>query len=131
MIKQPTTIYKDFDLSFTKNPNTKDIARKVDVQAVKQSLKSLLLTDYFEKLFRPNYGSPIRGLLFEPCDVATATSLDTEIKRCIQNFEPRVVVEEVEVWPDVDQNSFSAKIFFYVRGVQRLQELGLVLERLR
>ena len=42
MIRKPTTIYKDFDLSFTKNPNTKDIARRVDVQAVKQALKSLL-----------------------------------------------------------------------------------------
>ena len=102
MIRKPTTIYKDFDLSFTKNPNTKDIARRVDVQAVKQALKSLLLTDYYEKPFNPNYGSPIRGLLFEPLDQATGTSMATEIKRTIQNFEPRAVVEEVEVYPDVD-----------------------------
>lgn len=131
MIKKPTTIYKDFDLSFTKNPNTKDIARRVDVQAVKQALKSLLLTDYYEKPFNPNYGSPIRGLLFEPLDQATGTSMATEIKRTIQNFEPRAVVEEVEVYPDVDTNTFNCKIFFYVRGIRRLQELDLVLERLR
>ena len=44
MLKQPTTIYKDFDLGFAKNPNTKDIARRVDVGAVKQALKNLLMT---------------------------------------------------------------------------------------
>ena len=38
MIKKPNTIYKDFDLGFTKNPNTKDVARRVDVSAVKQAL---------------------------------------------------------------------------------------------
>ena len=53
------------------------------------------------------------------------------IKRCIQNFEKRVVVEDVEVYPDVDQNAFSCKIFFYTRGIREMQELGLVLERVR
>ena len=131
MIKKPTTIYKDFDLSFTKNPNTKDIARRVDVQAVKQALKSLLLTQYYEKPFQPNFGSPIRGLLFQPVDLVTGTNLATEIKRCIQNFEKRVVVEYVEVYPEVDQNAFRCKIFFYIRGIKNLQELGIVLERVR
>ena len=131
MIRKPTTIYKDFDLSFTKNPNTKDIARRVDVQAVKQALKSLLLTQYYEKPFQPNFGSPIRGLLFQPVDLVTGTNLATEIKRCIQNFEKRVVVEDVEVYPEVDQNAFRCKIFFYIRGIKNLQELGIVLERVR
>ena len=120
-----------FDLGFTKNPNTKDVARRVDVQAVKQSLKSLLFTNYYEKPFKPNYGSPIRGLLFQPIDLVTGTTLATEIKRCIQNFEKRVIVEDVEVHPEVDQNAFRVKIFFRVRGIKNLQELGLVLERVR
>jgi|TARA_B110000908_G_C10244205_1_gene447868 phage baseplate assembly protein W len=131
MLKVPTTVYKDFDLGFAKNPNTKDIARRVDVSAVKQSLKSLLQTQYYEKPFRPNYGSPIRGMLFQPCDMVTATTLATEIKRCIQNWEKRVIVEDVEVYPDVDNNAFSCKIYFFVRGVKSKHELGLVLDRLR
>ena len=117
-------------MSFTKNPNTKDIARRVDVQAVKQSLKSLLLTQYYEKPFKPQYGSPIRGLLFEPVDMATGTSLATEIKRAIVNFEPRVVVEEVEVYVIKMKMHFHVKYSFMER-VRELQELGIVLERLR
>ena len=63
--------------------------------------------------------------------MATGTSLATEIKRAIVNYEPRVVVEDVEVYPDQNENAFSCKIFFYTRGIREMQELGLVLERLR
>ena len=131
MLKQPTTIYKDFDLGFAKNPNTKDIARRVDVGAVNQALKNLLMTQYYEKPFRPTYGSPIRGLLFEPVDLTTGTSLASEIKRTIQNWEKRVVVEEVECHPNVNQNQFRVKIFFYIKGINGIQEMGMVLDRLR
>ena len=34
-------------------------------------------------------------------------------------------------FPDQNENAFSCKIFFHVRGVRELQELGIVLERLR
>ena len=61
----------------------------------------------------------------------TIDTIATEIKRCIQNFEKRVVVEDVEVYPEVDQNAFRCKIFFHVRGITNIQELGIVLERVR
>ena len=47
---------------------------------VNSSLKSLLLTQYYENPFQPNFGSPIRGLLFQPVDLVTGTNLATEIK---------------------------------------------------
>ena len=131
MLKRPTTIYKDFDLSFTKNPNTKDIARRVDVQAVKQSLRSLLLTQYYEKPFKPQYGSPIRGLLFEPVDMATGTSLATEIKRAIVNYEPRVEVQNIAVDDDQDRNRLVVDIYFYVVGVPGPQVVQTFLQRVR
>ena len=129
--KDATKIYKDFDLSFARNLNTNDVARKVDVQAVKQSLRNLLRTSYYEKPFNPTYGSPIPTLLFEPCDTTTANLLANEIRVCIENFEPRVRVEEVIVRAQPDQNSFSAKVTFHVIGIESFQELDIVLERLR
>ena len=36
-ILKPTRLYKDIDLSFSQNPNTKDVNKKIDVQAVKQN----------------------------------------------------------------------------------------------
>jgi hypothetical protein len=58
-IKQVNRIYSDFDLSFAANPVTGDVAKKYDVNAVKQSLKTLVLTRFYERPFQPKLGSPI------------------------------------------------------------------------
>lgn len=133
VIKQnkPSQIYKDFDLSFARNLNTNDVARKTDVAAVKQALKVLIRTQYYEKPFQPQFGSPLAQLLFEPADITTASLIASEIKQVIDNYEKRARVEGVVVNPQPDANSFTAKISFYVLGIQRRQELDIVLERLR
>lgn len=130
-IRKPTRVYKDIDLSLKKNPNTKDISKKVDVPAVKQALKILVNTQFTEKPFQPLFGSQVRGLLFEPMSHSTSSLLASVIELAIQNFEPRARVEDVTVIANHDQNSYEVVISFFVRGVRDLQELGLVLERLR
>lgn len=130
-INNPTKIYKDIDLSLSKNPNTKDISKKLDVQAVKQALKILINTQYYEKPFDPTFGSSIRTMLFEPFGRNTARLLSNEIERCIETYEPRVRVEEVIALPNVDQHTYDVEIQFYVVGITQLQTLGIVLERLR
>ena len=67
-VKQKTKIYSDIDLRFTANPISGDVAKKYDVNAVKQSLRNLVLTQYYERPFQPNLGSPIYKLLFENLD---------------------------------------------------------------
>ena len=59
-------LYKDLDLSFTANPVTGDVAKKIDVNAVKQSLNILIQTNYYERPFAPEKGANLRGYLFEP-----------------------------------------------------------------
>jgi len=56
--------YRDIDLSFTAKPNGEIFVKK-EAAAVKQAVKNLILTDYFEKPFEPFYGGNIRALLFE------------------------------------------------------------------
>ena len=89
-IKQVNRIYSDFDLSFAANPVTGDVAKKYDVNAVKQSLKTLVLTRFYERPFQPKLGSPIYALLFENIDVITANRLQLELEILINKYEPRV-----------------------------------------
>lgn len=124
-------VYKDFDLSFARNPNSNDIAKKVDVNAVKQALKSLLFTQLYERPFRPRYGSRIRSLLFENFGRSTARLLSNEIDQAIKNYEPRVRVEDIYCEPDIDNHTYNVTIEFYVIGFQPRQTLGIVLDRLR
>ena len=61
--KRSNRIYKDLNMSFTKNPATKDVARLTDVEAVKRSVRNLILTNRFERPFHPEIGSSVRDLL--------------------------------------------------------------------
>ena len=127
----PTKIYKDIDISFAKNPNTLDISKKIDVAAVKQALKLLINTKYYEKPFNPEFGSNIRSLLFQPFSQETSVRLQEEIKQTIINFEPRVNIESILVDPNLDTQEYTVEIAFYVIGIQGVQVLDTVLTRLR
>ena len=130
-ILKPTRLYKDIDLSFTKNPNTRDVNKKLDVQAVKQAIKILVNTQFYERPFNPKFGSQVRALLFDLMDEQTARILATTLQLAIENFEPRARVEEIICRPNFEQNSYDIQILFFVVGVREQQNLELVLERLR
>lgn len=124
-------LYKDIDLSFTAHPNTGDIGKRVDINAVKQSVKNLLLTRYFERPFQPQLGSPIYQLLFEPLDPITAASIKQAIERLLQNYEPRVVMRKLDVVPNEDLNAYNVTLFFNIKGFREPIAFVTTLERLR
>ena len=129
--KTPVRLYKDIDLDFKLNPVTHDIGLKTDVQAVKQSLKNLFMTQRGEKKFQPNYGSGIRALLFEPVDYLTGSIIEKEIEFMIKNYEPRVKVQGIAVSASTDTHEYDIRIDFFVVGVKEPQVYTTTLERLR
>ena len=127
-----TRIYKDIALSFEKNAATKDVIIKKDIDAVKQSVKNLILTNHYERPFRPEIGSGINNLLFEPLDPITANSLSRVIGEVITNFEPRAQLISVDARPNLDSNSYEVTINFRVINVPgELVSLTTMLERSR
>lgn len=110
-------VYKDIDLTFSANVFTGDVDKVFDVKAVKQSLQTLLFTAYYERLYHPEIGSPLAGLLFEPVDPLTAAAIGKAVEQVINNYEPRCVLQEVLVNSNEDNNSYNLEIRFFVRGV--------------
>jgi phage baseplate assembly protein W len=130
----PTTLtnrYKDIDLSFQKNPKTKDIYTLTDVDAVKRSVKLLVMTNFSERLFHPEIGSGVYGSLFENITPETATILQINIENCINNFEPRARVIDVIVKDFPDQNGIEIEISFYVVNIEQPVSVRVQLERIR
>ena len=84
-----TRLYKDFDLAFGKNAITGDINKKLDVNAVKQSMKNLILTELMERPFQPDLGSALAGLLFENATPAVYQQTRDYIQDVFDNYEPR------------------------------------------
>jgi phage baseplate assembly protein W len=125
-------LYRDIALSFEKNSSTKDVIVKKDVDAVKQSVKNLILTNHFERPFHPEIGSGISSLLFEPLDPITANSLSRVIGEVITNFEPRAQLVSVDAKPNLDANSYEVTLSFRVVNVPgELVSLTTMLERSR
>jgi len=130
-ILKSNKIYKDLDLSFDKHPETKDVLKKVDINAVKQSMKILLFTNFGERLFRPDIGSGLNAVLFEPMDNISSNVLAKKIQIVLENNEPRVTVQRVDVIPNYDENEYEVTIFFKVLGISQTSSLSITLERLR
>ena len=124
--------YSDLDLFFSKKATSNDISKVTDVQAVKRSIRNLILTDHYEKPFHPEIGSGIRGLLFELMSPLTANVLAKVVEDVIENYEPRAKLIGVTVYPDMDRNAYEVTIEFYVINTPtELVELTVMLERLR
>jgi phage baseplate assembly protein W len=126
-----TRIFSDLDLNFTKHPVTKDITRRYDDNAIKQSVKNLLLTRNFERPFHSEIGSPIRQLLFDNPGPMFNVMLKRAVIDVINNFEPRVNIIDVRVDDYSDANEVYVTLEFTIVNTERPITLELALERTR
>jgi len=126
-----TKLYSDLDFSFTKTPGRNDIALSYDDMAVVRAVRYLLLTKYYERPFQPNLGSRVTQLLFEPISPITTTALKSEIETVIKNHEPRVNIVQILVQENIDNNSYSVSIEFYIGNNVQTTTVNLLLERTR
>jgi len=124
--------YRDLDLFFAKKSGSKDVRKVTDIQAVKRSVRNLVLLNHYEKPFHPEIGSGIRDMMFENMSPITAFALTKKIEDVIENFEPRVRLISVRADPNLDRNEYEVTIeFFVVNAPTELVDLTVFLEVLR
>ena len=123
--------YSDLNLNFTRNPATGDVARLTDIEAVKRSVRNLILTNQFERPFHPEIGSSVRALLFENVTPLNAILLEDRIREVIINFEDRAEITSVRVIDDADRNGYRVIINFQVLNSVENVTITEFLQRLR
>ena len=123
--------YSDLNLNFTRNPATGDVARLTDIEAVKRSVRNLVLTNQFERPFHPEIGSSVRALLFENVTPLNAILLEDRIREVIINFEERAELTNVRVIDDADRNGYRVIINFQVLNSVENVSITEFLQRLR
>ena len=124
--------YNDLDLFFSKKSGSNDVTQITDVEAVKRSIRNLVLTNFYEKPFHPEIGSGIRDMLFENMTPITAVVLARKVEDVIENFEPRARLISVRSLPNVDRNEYEVTIeFFVVNAPTELVDMTVFLEVLR
>ena len=105
--------YKDLDLFFSRKSNN-DLNKVTDVEAIKRSVRNLILHNTFEKPFHPEIGGNVRGLLFENMTPMTSNVIARKIQDTIENHEPRARLVGVQAIPDVDLNGYQVSVYFYI-----------------
>lgn len=123
--------YSDLDLDFMPHPTTKDVMKKTGIEAIKRSVRNLILTNFYDRPFRSYIGSGALKLLFENMNPITANFLNNAILEVIQNNEPRVRVDNLIVNFDYDNNGYNVSLYFTILNRNEPAVINLFLERIR
>ena len=124
-------IYSDINLAFTPHPITGELTTKKGRDAVRQSVKSLILTNFYERPFKPDIGCDVRSSLFELFTPVTQQKMENAIKEVIENYEPRAQLIDVYVEDRPDLNAMTVSVAFYIKNDPNPVVLDVILERVR
>jgi len=124
-------LYSDLDLAFNIHPVKEDLVLSVNEKAVMRSVRNLVLTNHYERLFQSEIGSNVRKMLFENIDMSTANYVEREIYDVITAYEPRAknVFVRVDAYPE--ENALRANVIFYIDNSTQPTVVDMLLERTR
>jgi hypothetical protein len=122
--------YSDLDLAFDARTTTDgDLYKKTDAAAVKQAVKNLLLTNRFEKPYRPDYGANLSSLLFELANEDVGEEIIEAVKGAIQRYEPRAKILDIKVTANLNTNAIAVTIQFRVINTNAVDVLRVNLNQ--
>ena len=124
--------FLDLSASFQTNPLSNDLISLKNESAIARSVRNLVLTIQGERPFQPVLGTGVSRLLFENMDKLTASAIRSEIRTTIENYEPRVEINEILVEPDFEGNAMHVTLQYFIIGIDvPEQELTFALEPTR
>ena len=124
--------FKDLSASFQTNPLSNDLIALKNESSIARSVRNLVLTIQGERPFQPVLGTGVNNLLFDNMDKLTASAIRSELRTTIENYEPRVEINEILVEPDFEGNAFHVTLQYFIIGMDvPEQELTFALEPTR
>jgi phage baseplate assembly protein W len=123
--------FSDLDLNLTPHPVSGDIIPLKDSDAIKRSLKNLLLTEKYERPFNPKLGANLNSLLFEPVSILSELNIKLLIQDIIRIYEPRITLLNINVISSVEENGYNITIYFVINDISETVTFDFFLERLR
>ena len=129
--KKKISLNSDFRKDLLTSPVSKDVVLLKDEDAVKESIKNLILTDRGERLMQPYLGGNIRAMLFENLTPGTLKLIKDRVITTIETYEPRAQLIDVFVSGDMDTANVSVRITFYIRNAEQPIQLDVILQRNR
>lgn len=126
-----TILYSDLSTNFDIHPNKKDVMRTFNEEAVKRSIRNIIMTVRGERLMNPQYGSDINSILFENMTPSSEEMLKEYITTAINNYEPRANIIAVVVTALYDMNAYGVTIVFSTINRKEPVTIELLINRVR
>jgi len=127
--RKPT--YSDLDLDFIAHPTTGDVMKKTGEDAIKRSVRNLILTNFYDRPFRSFIGSNVNKILFDNITVFTQKFLEDAVRDVLNNYEPRISISNIEVEVDNENNGFYVTLTFNIINMLEPLTTIIFLERIR
>lgn len=119
----------DLDLNFRPHPITGNLLIKTGEEAIKQSVKTLVQLNVFEKPFSVIAGN-VRNLMFDNFNFVQESALKGNLVSLLKEYEPRITVDDVSV--KQKENDLNITITYSIIGEESPeQEVSLVVTRSR
>jgi phage baseplate assembly protein W len=84
---------------------------------VEESIRIILLTPKGQRVMRPEFGCQIHDLIFAPNDATTAGLAAYYVQDALGMWEPRIRVQEVNVYPDpFEANRLLIEIHYQLKA---------------
>jgi phage baseplate assembly protein W len=98
-------------------------------QSVRQMIQVVLRTRRGEQLQRPNFGAGLQEYLNEPNNLTTRRRIHDAISEALDAWEPRMVIDRVDVLevPDLPSR-LRVEIVYRLRRTGQAQRLGLTMD---
>ena len=109
--------FRDFSLTFEKNAVTNDILALKNEAAIKESVKNIVLYNFYEKPFDPFFGGNIIGLLFENSTPSMELEVKNRIEESVEIYEPRVTAVSVQVEFEPERNELNCSVRYLILGL--------------
>lgn len=126
----PIRQYRDIDLDFAPHPITGELAVLTDRDAVRRSLRNLVLTANYERPHQPWLGSVVNSSLFAPANALTEQKIRTSIEDAAK-LDKRVEVKKIDLNYQLDRNGYDVVITFKIKNIPDLITLEMFLRRTR
>ena len=117
MAVQISRAFKDISLSFSRHPVTNDLVVLKNEDAIKRSVVNLCRTKLNERFFNELLGTRIENSLFDLNNDDIASVLETEIETLLENYEPRITLNDVSVKAQQDNNDLYIRIGYLITGL--------------
>jgi len=123
--------YSDLDLDFIAHPTTGDVVKKYGDDAIKRSIRNLVMTNFYDKPFRPGIGSNVTKLLFENATPIVKNLIQDAINEMVVNYEPRIRIRKINADFSESDNGYNVTIYYTIVNTSQPVTINLFLERIR